>query len=113
MNGESEQVMRLPKPRYTIDDYLRIERASEERNTYLDGEVYAMAGESEEHGDISANLVASLVTQLKGTPCRARTKDTKVRSGPSPMPGKSTSGMFSYPDIVVICGETEFHDAYK
>jgi Uma2 family endonuclease len=108
------QNMGLPKPRlrYTVDEYLAIERASEERHEYLDGEIYAMAGESGQHGDISANLVGTLVNQLKGTPCRARTKDTKVRSGPIPQPGGSTRGMFSYPDVVVVCGEPEYHDAY-
>ena len=41
------------------------------------------------------------------------TKDTKVRSGRTPMPGHSMSGMFSYPDIVVICGEDQYHDAFE
>jgi Uma2 family endonuclease len=98
---------------HTIDQYLAIERAAEERHIYLDGQIYAMAGESGEHGDISANVVGSLVAQLRGKPCRARTKDTKVRSGPTPMPGRSTTGLFSYPDVVVICGEPEYHDAFK
>jgi Uma2 family endonuclease len=76
----------------------------------LDGQIYAMAGESGEHADISANLVGIFVSQLKGTPCRARTKDTKVRSGPAPTSGRNTSGMYSYPDVVVVCGEPEYHD---
>lgn len=101
------------KPRYTVDDYLAIERESDERHMYLDGEIYAMAGESDAHGDISVNIVISLGNQLKGKPCRVKTKDTKVRSGPTPMAGKSTSGLFSYPDVMVVCGESEFHDAYK
>src|SRR5690242_7508548 len=92
---------------YTIDQYLAIERKSEERHYFLDGEIYAMAGESGEHGDISANVVGLLVAQLKGTPCRARTKDTKVRSGPILSAGETTRGLFSYPDVVVICGEPE------
>jgi hypothetical protein len=43
-----------------------------------------MAGESPEHADICTNLVGELRAQLKGTPCRVRSKDTKVRSGPAP-----------------------------
>jgi Uma2 family endonuclease len=97
---------------YTVDEYLALERAAEERHEFLDGRIYAMAGESSEHGDISVNLVATLVNQLKGTPCRARTKDTKIRSGPDPKPRQGASGMFSYPDVVVICGEPEYHDGY-
>jgi Uma2 family endonuclease len=68
---------------------------------------------SGEHADISHNLSGILYNQLLGKPCRARQKDTKVRSGPVPMPGRGMAGMFSYPDIVVICGEPEYHDCYK
>jgi len=103
----------MSKSAYTIDQYLAIERASPERYYYLDGEIYAMAGESSAHGDISVNIVGALVNQLKGTPCRARTKDTKVRSGPILCAGETTRGLFSYPDVLVICGEQEFHDAIK
>jgi len=102
-----------PKPGFTVDEYLAMERAADQRHTYLDGEVFAMAGESPDHGDISANLLGTVVTQVKGTSCRARTKDTKVRSGLAPMSGHGTKGLFSYPDIVVICGEPEYHDAHK
>jgi Uma2 family endonuclease len=102
-----------PHPLYTVDQYLAMERAAEERHVFVDGEVRAMAGESGEHGDISANLVGLLVQQLKGTRCRARTKDTKVRSGPTLMSGQSIRGMFSYPDLVVICGDPEYPDAHR
>ena len=108
--------MGIPKlqPRLlTVDEYLAIERAADERHLYLDGEIFAMAGESLPHGQITANLLISVGVQLKGTSCQALIKDTKVRSGLAPMPGHSTKGMFSYPDIVVVCGEVEFHDAYK
>jgi len=100
-------------PRCTVDEYLTVERAAFERHIYLDGEVFAMAGESGAHADISTNLVAIVATQLKGTPCRARTKDTKVRCGLAPMAGHATKGLFSYPDLIVICGEPEYHDAHR
>src|SRR5688572_25678141 len=90
-----------------------MERAAEERHVYLDGEIFAMAGESDPHGIISVNLVGTFFNQLKGKPCQARTKETKVRSGPVPETGRGTKGMFSYPDVVVVCGEVEYHDAYR
>jgi Uma2 family endonuclease len=102
-----------PRPSYTVEQYLTRERSSEARHYFLDGEVYAMAGESPAHGDISANLVISLGSQLRGTPCRVRTKDTKVRSGPLLSAGETTHGLFSYPDVLVICGEPEYHDAAR
>jgi Uma2 family endonuclease len=100
------------KPRFTVDEYLAQERAALERHIYLDSEIFAMAGESNAHAIISANVIAELVMQLKGKPCQARTKDTKVRSGPIPETGRSRKGLFSYPDALVICGEPEFHDAH-
>jgi Uma2 family endonuclease len=99
--------------RYTVDEYLAMERPAFERHVYLDGEIFAMAGESPAHGTISVNIIATLVVQLKGTPCQAFTKDMKVRSGPIPETGRSKKGLFSYPDILVVCGEFEFHDAHK
>ena len=111
--GEWEMGAPKAKPYFTVGQYLAIERKSHERHEYLDGVVYAMAGESGEHGDISANAMGSLVNQLKGKPCRARTKDTKVRSGPDPERGESSKGLYSYPDIVVICGEPQYHDDFK
>ena len=97
---------------YTVDQYLAIERASADRHEYLDGEIYAMAGESGQHGCISLNLAGLFFNELRGKPCQARTKDTKVRSGPFPKGQHSASGLYSYPDLVVVWGEPEYHDAY-
>jgi Uma2 family endonuclease len=106
--------MGLPKPQaiYTVEEYLALERETQERHEFVDGEIFAMSGESGAHGDISVNAVVALGIQLKGKPCRARSKDTKVRSGPTPKARHSTSGMYSYPDVVVVCGEPLYHDAH-
>jgi len=95
---------------FTIDEYLTLEHSEEERHEYLDGCVYAMARESPDHGRICVNLVSSLLPQLRGTPCEAFSKDTKVRCGPTPRPGQSMQGLFAYPDLVVVCGALQFHD---
>lgn len=107
--------MRMPQtqPCYTIEEYLALERQSEERHEYIDGQIYAMAGESNEHADISVNLVRELSLQLKGTPCRVWTKDSKGLSGPAIRAYKSIKGLFSYPDIVVVCGEPRFLDDHR
>ena len=96
---------------YTIEEYLAMEREAEERHEYLDGYILAMSGESEAHGEISTNIAVTIGSQLRGTPCRMRIKDTKVRSGPTPHLG-SRKGLFSYPDFVVICGEPKYHDKH-
>ena len=99
------------KPYYTIEQYLNHEREADERSEFIDGEIYAMAGESGAHGDISMNLATALGGQLRGTNCRGRIKDTKVRSGA--LKEHFGKGMISYPDLVVICGEPEYHDMHS
>jgi hypothetical protein len=44
------------KPRYTPEQYLDIERAADYKSEYFDGEIFAMAGASEEHNTITFNL---------------------------------------------------------
>ena len=72
----------LPPARFTMAEYLTFERAATERHEYLDGLIYAMAGESENHGRICVNLTASLVPQLRGSDREVFSKDTKVLCGP-------------------------------
>jgi len=109
--------MAVPKKKisqYTIEKYLELDRASEERYEFVDGQVFLMAGESGRHGDVSVNLTREISVQLKGKDCRARSKDTKIKSGGfAQKKGNSTKGMFSYPDLVIICGEPEYHDKFK
>ncbi len=95
----------------SFEDYLAYERGEEARHEYFDGMIYAMAGESLEHSTISANLIGILHGQLKGKPCRALSPNMKVLSGEY-FPGQ-TRGLFSYPDVTVVCGEPKFHDEQR
>ena len=107
--------MATPQSRiyFTEEEYLAIERSSEERHEYIDGRIFAMAGESDQHGEICVNLIGHLFAQLSGKPCRARSQNTKVRSGPEPKPSQNPEGFYSYPDVLIVCGERKFHDKYQ
>ncbi len=96
--------MGLPKQLsyFTPQEYLNIERESEIRHEYLDGCVYAMAGESPDHSTICFNLAVIIGTQLRGKPCQGFSPNMKVRTDPS--------DLFSYPDLTVVCGEPVYHD---
>ena len=102
--------MGLPQTtqRLSLDDYLDLERQAEVRHEYFDGLVYAMAGESLEHSMLCFNLATILGSQLRGTPYRGLSPNMKVLSGDY-APGQ-TRGLFSYPDVTVVCGEPKFHD---
>jgi len=108
------KIMSLPQsqPIYTIAEYLALERESDERHEYLDGQIFLMAVESEEHGIICHNLSGQLYNQLRGKPCQTFTKDMKVR-GTEPRSLHSIEGFFSYPDLVVVCGERRYSDNYR
>ncbi|HEV2801465.1 MAG TPA: Uma2 family endonuclease [Pyrinomonadaceae bacterium] len=84
------------------EEYLEIERRAEFKSEYVDGVMYAMSGASELHNLIVGNLVAELNVQLRKTDCRVYPSDLKVRV--------PNSKRFFYPDVSVVCGETEFAD---
>ena len=100
---------------FTVEDYLKMERAAFERSEYLNGGIFAMAGESNKHGIVTMNLAGLIYLQLKGGSCQGRIKDTKIASNvlPEKKNPNSMKGMFSYPDLVIICGEPEYHDEHK
>lgn len=96
---------------YNEDDYLALERQSEDRHQYVDGHIYAMAGETPNHSAVCCNLVAILVPQLRGKPCRGLSPNMKIRSGP--IQKNTRKGMYSYADATVVCGEPRFHDEHR
>lgn len=92
-----------PKTRLTPAEYLARERLAETRSEYLDGETFAMAGASARHIRICAALTASLWNQLIDRPCDVLPIDMRVKI--------SATGLYTYPDIAVVCGSPEFEDA--
>jgi Uma2 family endonuclease len=89
---------------FTSEQYLDLERHSEIRHEFLDGTVYAMAGESPTHSAICFNLGVAIGLQLRGTNCKGFSPNMKVRTG--------EAGLYAYPDLAVACGETFFHDRH-
>ena len=87
---------------YTTEEYLARERMAESKSEYLDGEILAMAGASRAHNLITVNLSREVSQQLRGRPCEAYTADMRVRV--------HETGLYTYPDIVVACGDIQFED---
>jgi Uma2 family endonuclease len=93
----------VPKRRLSPAGYLALERAAETRSEYLDGEVFAMAGASRRHNLITANVIARLGLQLERRPCEVYPSDMRVTV--------PATGLYTYPDVVVVCEEPRFEDA--
>jgi Uma2 family endonuclease len=90
---------------FTAEEYLEFERRSDVRHEFLDGKIYAMAGESLSHSRVCINLSGEVRNKLKGKSCEALSPNMKVRT--------STASLFAYPDLTIVCGEPQFHDKKK
>jgi Uma2 family endonuclease len=96
--------MGLPKlkTKISVEDYLEGEKFSPVKHEYIEGEVYAMAGTSNNHARISVNLTTALSIHLRNSACEPFAGETKVRAA---------IDVFYYPDILVSCEVTE-EDTY-
>ena len=87
----------LPKKLYTLEEYIELEKSSEERYEYFNGEVFAMAGGGMEHLRITKNINRHLENKLEGKPCESFPFEMRVKVPAAPP--------YRYPDVVVVCGE--------
>ena len=91
-----------PQPRLTPEQYLELDRASEFRHEYYNGRMYLMPGGTHPHAIVIANLSRELGLALKARPCIVTTSDVRVRV--------SRGGLYTYPDVVVVCGTPRYLD---
>ncbi len=83
-----------PQP-LTFDQFIEWERQQALKHEFVDGQPVAMAGGSEAHTIIQANLIAVTVPKLRGSPCRPFPSDLLVHTG---------NGHGRYPDMTIDCG---------
>jgi Uma2 family endonuclease len=91
-----------PKRFYTPEEYLAMERQAERKSEYYAGQITAMAGASRAHNLIVSNVNASLTLQLQDRDCEVYPSDMRVRT--------PDTNLYTYPDVVVVCGEPQFED---
>ena len=89
-----------PQPYITPEEYLAAERAAPSKNEYYEGQVYAMAGASNEHNLIVGNLITGLNITLRDTDCTVRASDMRLHV--------ADNGLCTYPDVSVVCGPAQF-----
>lgn len=89
-----------PEISFTLDEYFALERASERRFEFRDGEIVCMSGGTRQHGRIASNAHALLASRTAGKGCSAYTGDTALYV-PAAAP-------YRYPDASVVCGEERF-----
>lgn len=89
-------------PYFTVEEYLARERAADYKSEYFNGEIFAMAGASEPHVLIVNGIMARLYLQLEHRPCKVYSNDMRLKVSPT--------GLYTYPDVAVVCGEAQFDD---
>jgi Uma2 family endonuclease len=89
-------------PSTTYSEYLAIERATDQKHEWLDGQVYAMAGGTPTHSGLSGRMIAALDALIGDRPCVAHSSDLKLRV--------PKTKLASYADAVVVCGEPSRDD---
>jgi Uma2 family endonuclease len=93
------RVTAQPRPRLTYAEYLEQEATSTEKHDFINGEVYAMAGGTIEHGALAAAVAGEVRNALAGKPCRTFSSDVRV--------SVEATGASFYPDVSVACGKLE------
>lgn len=88
-----------PKSMLSYAEYLAAEATSDSKHDFVNGEAYAMAGGTLEHGALTAALTRLIASALDGKPCRTFSSDVRVRV-------ESTGASF-YPDLSVVCGKVQ------
>jgi len=79
----------------SLEEYLQLEHRSLDKHEYWGGHIYAMAGGTPEHADISLNVSGELRAQLRGKPCAARGSDLRIHI--------EDLDVMTYPDVSVSC----------
>jgi Uma2 family endonuclease len=87
--------------RYVYADYVALERTSPTKHEFLNGEIYAMAGGSEEHSALAAEVLRALGNAIGDRPSRVHTSDLRIYV--------EDPGLATFPDGSVICGPLEQH----
>ena len=89
--------------RYTYADYVGIEVGSSGKHEFFDGEIYAMAGGTEDHSALSVAVTAALLRAAAGGECRVHSSDLRIYV--------EAVGLATFPDGSVVCGPLLQHAA--
>jgi Uma2 family endonuclease len=92
----------LPQHYLSPEQYLTIERQAQCKSEYYAGEMFAMSGASEPHNVLTVNMSREISLQLRGRPCRSYASEMRFKV--------SAAGLYTYPDVVAVCGERHFDD---
>ncbi len=88
---------------FSPEEYLSLEHDNTVRHEYQRGLVYAMAGGSDDHDELSLNLIELLREKVRDQGCSVRSGNVKVNYA---------GEFFYYPDAFVTCDPRDRSDRY-
>ena len=91
-----------PRHKYSLQEYLAMDRKSEARLEYWNGDVFDMSGVSKEHARIEINLTRYLGTRLAQRGCLLFPANMRIKV-PSAPP-------YRYGDLSGLCGDAQYED---
>ena len=95
----------VPEQYLSLQDYFELEATSETKHEYYLGVIYAMTGASVTHNLLVANVISNLHLQLRGKSCTVYPSDLRLKV--------EATGLYTYPDAQVICGNIQHADERK
>lgn len=98
----NEALLDYRKMRYTVEEYLEMERASNVKHEYYQGEIFAMSGASPRHNRMFTNVFGKLCMQLEGCSCFPYGSDMRMH-----IPENT---LYTYPDISIYCDDPDTID---
>ncbi len=89
-----------PKLKYSLEEYLELDKNSEERWEFWDGEIFNMSGVSRNHGLVEMNISIFLGARLMTKGCQLLPANIRIKV-PSMPP-------YRYGDLSALCGQAQF-----
>ncbi|MFZ1701553.1 MAG: Uma2 family endonuclease [Pyrinomonadaceae bacterium] len=91
-----------PKQVYSLEEYLELERSTDEKFEFWDGDVWSMSGAKYAHNQIVMNLSIEIGTKLREKGCHVLPSDMRIKV-PSYPP-------YRYPDLTALCGKPQLEE---
>ncbi len=92
------------KTKISVEDYLSSEKLSSSKHEYVEGEIFAMAGSSDNHNFIAGDIYASLLVHLRDSICQPFIGDIKIRV---------RQDVYYYPDVLVSCEQNPENQHFR
>jgi len=94
--------MQAIKQIYSLEEYIELEKTSEEKFEFWNGNVWSMSGASYNHNRIVQNLNFEMELSLREKDCESFPSDMRIK-----VPAYSP---YRYPDLTALCGKPEIEN---